>query len=295
MAIVSNLKMMCIQKIPAFFLLLLAATVPLFAFGKCIGDQSAKTSYSVYIVPQLTVTQTYSHWAPLLEHLGSKTQQCFELIIPQTIPLFEKALLSGKPDFVFMNPYHAVLAFRAHQYIPLIADGKNKLDGIIVVRADSNFSELKSLNNLTIAFPAPNAFAASLLLRATLAKEGVVIKPIYVNTHQNVYRSVIMGDASAGGGVNNTLDRELAEIKAQLKILYKTPSFMPHPFAVNPRVPLNNQRAVRDAFIAMKNDPALIKILNDVQIPDPIVVNYKKDYAPLEKLNLEKFVVISEN
>jgi phosphonate transport system substrate-binding protein len=51
-----------------------------------------------------------------------------------------------------MNPYHAVLAFRAHKYIPLIADGKNKLGGIIVVRVDS---EMPNLNDSRILFPTP--------------------------------------------------------------------------------------------------------------------------------------------
>jgi phosphonate transport system substrate-binding protein len=54
-----------------------------------------------------------------------------------------------------MNPYHAVLAFRAHKYILLIADGKNKLGGIIVVRADSEMPNLKDLNDSRISFPTP--------------------------------------------------------------------------------------------------------------------------------------------
>jgi len=70
---------------------------------------------------------------------------------------------------------------------------------------------------------------------------------------------------------------------------------MPHPFIANPRIPLGEQNAVIDAFIAMKNNPAISGLLNKVQIPDPIAVNYKKDYLPLAKLNLEKFIVNSEN
>ena len=187
------------------------------------------------------------------------------------------------------------MAFKAHQYIPLIADGKNKLDGLIVVRADSNINKLKDLNHSKIAFPAPNAFAASLLIRSFLMQEGIVFEPIYVKSHKNVYWSVMTGDVPAGGGVNNTFFREPDEIKNQLRILYKTPMFMPHPFIANPRVPPNVQRAVQDAFLSMKKDPALAELLNNVQIPEPIAVDYRKDYMPIDRLRLEKFAVSSEN
>ena len=277
-----------------FFVVNILCT-PFLTYGECIGDKTAKKLYSVYIVPQTAISQLYSHWVPLLEHLGKRSNQCFELIVPATIPVFEKQLLNGKADFAFVNPYHAVMAFKAHQYIPLIADGKNKLDGLIVVRADSNINKLKDLNHSKMAFPAPNAFAASLLIRSFLMQEGIVFEPIYVKSHKNVYWSVMTGDVPAGGGVNNTFFRELDEIKNQLRILYKTPMFMPHPFIANPRVPPNVQRAVQDAFLSMKKDPALAELLNNVQIPEPIAVDYRKDYMPIEKLRLEKYAVRSDN
>jgi phosphonate transport system substrate-binding protein len=276
-------------------LVLLAVFISPSVFGECLGDKSAKNTRSVYIVPQLTVSQTFTLWAPLLEQLGIQSKQCFELVVPATIPLFEKEILSGKPDFAFVNPYHAVMAFNARKYIPLIADGKNKLSGIILIRADSKISNLKDLNGSTIAFPAPNSFAASLLTRSYLTQSGVAFTARYVNTHQNVYRSIIAGDVQAGGGVNNTFNRESDEIKSQLKILYETPSFMPHPFVANPRIPLGEQNDVKNAFLLMKSNPSTAGLLNKVQIPDPIEVNYKKDYLPLTKLKLEKFIVSSEN
>jgi phosphonate transport system substrate-binding protein len=270
--------------------LFLILVFPFSAFGSCLGDQAAGKSRSVYIVPQLTVSKTYSNWAPFLEKLGLQSKQCFELIIPATIPLFEKELLSGKPDFAFVNPYHAVMAYRAKKYIPLVADGKNKLGGIIVVRADSNLNNLNALNGSKIAFPSPNSFGASLLVRSTLTKAGIAFEPIYVTSHQNVYRSVIAGDVIAGGGINNTFERESPEIKAQLKVMYTTPLFMAHPFVANPRVPLSEQKIIKETFISIKTDPSLMGLLDNLGIPDPIAVDYKNDYLPLEKLQLDKFV-----
>jgi len=276
------------RRYPAYLFLILS--FPFAAFGSCLGDQTSGKSRSVYIVPQLTVAKTYSQWAPFLEKLGLQSKQCFELIIPATIPLFEKELLSGKPDFAFVNPYHAVMAYRAKKYTPLVADGMNKLGGIIVVRADSNLNNLNALNGSKIAFPSPNSFGASLLVRSTLTKAGIAFETIYVTSHQNTYRSVIAGDVIAGGGINNTFERESPEIKAQLKVMYTTPLFMAHPFVANPRVPLSEQKIIKETFISMKTDPSLMGLLDNLGIPDPIAVDYKNDYLPLEKLQLDKFV-----
>lgn len=112
------------KKIRNTALLLLITLTSLPILAECLGDKSIKKTRSVYIVPQLTPSQTYEAWAPLLEQLGKQSKQCFELVVPATIPLFEKEVLSGKPDFAFLNPYHAVMAFRVHKYIPLISDNK---------------------------------------------------------------------------------------------------------------------------------------------------------------------------
>lgn len=270
--------------------------LPAIALGKCIGDQNSPYPVrSVYVVPQMAASQLFVRWSPVLEKVGLAAGICFDLTIVQTIPDFERELLSGKPNFAFMNPYHEVMAYRAKGYLPLLADGKNQLDGIIVVRNKSKIENINDLRGAKLAFPAPNAFAASLLVRATLAKQGINIEPIYVKSHNNVYRSVIAGDVSAGGAVNNTLQREPAEVQEQLRVLFKTSGYMPHPFSVNPKIPLKERNLVVQGFLDLAKTDEGRRLLDGIQMPEPIPVNYARDYQPLEGLGLEKFVVNSAN
>ncbi|WP_161491126.1 phosphate/phosphite/phosphonate ABC transporter substrate-binding protein [Polynucleobacter hirudinilacicola] len=265
------------------------------AVANCIGDPSAVVVRSVYIVPQLAPTQLYAAWAPVLERVGKSAKTCFDLQIPASIHAFEKAVLSGKADFAFMNPYHLVMAHRTQGYDPLLADGKQMLDGIIVVRADSPIASIAELKNQKVAFPSPNAFGSSLLLRSVFAKAHTPINPIYVRSHGNVYRAVILGQAAAGGGVNATYLRERLEVREHLRILYVSPSFRPHPFAVHPRVPHALNTAVIDGFMKLKLDPSSVALLEGIQMPDPVAVSYKQDYQALENLGLDKFVVHDAN
>jgi len=70
----------------------------------CLGDVSAKQTYSVYVVPQFSATEIYTAWAPFLEKIGLETKQCFDLIIPSTIPEFERAVITGKADYALHEP-----------------------------------------------------------------------------------------------------------------------------------------------------------------------------------------------
>lgn len=270
---------------------LLFSSIAFSAYGNCIGTQNAKASpYSFYVVPQLAVSETYLVWTPVLDQIGKKLNICFDLKVQPGIQLFERDLLAGKPDFAFMNPYHLLPAKTDQGYIPIIADGNNKLSGIIVVRKDSGISSLKDLNGKKLAFPAPNSMAASLLIRIMLDQNSIQITPEYVKTHGNVYRSVALGDYVAGGGVNNTFKRESPGLQNELKVLFETPKIMPHPVAAHPRVPAQIRQAVARTFVELGKDSSMTKKLDQIQIPKPIEVNYERDYQNLEKLGLEKFL-----
>lgn len=269
------------------FLLLLASTVAVAA---------EKEGYILGVVPQFTASEVHRTWTPIVEKLSKVTGRHFQIKVYPSIPKFEVAFLNGEIDLAFLNPYHAVMAKRAQGYIPLLRDDASPLTGILVVQRDSPIKSIKELNGKTLAFPAPNSFGASLYMRALLAEqEKISITPQYLKTHSNVYRHVIMGEAAAGGGVNNTLKREPPEVQAQLRVLFETPGVPSHPLVAHPRVPQGVRQAVTNAMLELGNDPAGQKLLAEIQIPKPVKADYARDYQPLEKLKLEKYVVLEKD
>ncbi len=245
------------------------------------------TPYQVYIVPQLSPLVTYQAWTLILEKLAEKTGLKFELIVPPNIPDFEKDVNNGLPDLAFMNPYHMTIAKHRQGYIPLVRDSANLLEGNIVVQKDNPIKSINELKNQTIAFPAPNAFAATLLIRSLLVKQNIPITPLYANTHSNVYRTVALGDVLAGGGIKNTFTREPLDIQQQLRVLYTTPRYAPHPLAAHPRIPIKIRQEISAAFIKLANDSTNKEIFVSIQMTKPIEANYQKDYKVIEKLKFE--------
>lgn len=255
----------------------------------CIGDQAqARQPRSVAIVPQLPPAELYSRWRPLLQQLGQRAGICFDLVVPATIPTFEQGLQQGTYAYAFMNPYHQLMVQQRYQ--PLVRDGKTLLKGILLVRNDSAITALPQLAGATIAFPSPNAFAASLLIRAHLHALGIPFKPDYLKTHSNVYRAVAIQQAAAGGGVNNTLRREPQELREMLRVLYTTPGYPAHPFSARRDLPAAETDRLVKAWLALAANPKAVPLLNAVQLPKPVASDHQRDYQPLQQLQLQQLV-----
>ncbi len=249
----------------------------------------------VAVVPQFTPLQIHKDWTPFLERVARDSGVPLTLKVYQRIPDFEADVLKGVPDLAFMNPYHEVMAKRAAGYLPLVRDTR-QLTGILLVRQDSPVKTTKDLAGSKLAFPSPNAFGASLYMRALLAEqENVKIEPAYLKTHTNVVRHVIQGEAVAGGTVNTSFQREPDAVRAQLRVLFETPGVAPHPLSAHPRVSATQRKAVMTAILKLREDATAAPLLQAVQMAEPIVADYARDYQPLERLKLERYIVIEQD
>ena len=251
--------------------------------------------FSLAVVPQRTPAITHRNWSPFLERMTRDTGHRYLLRVYRTFEEFESDLSNGIPDLVYMNPYHQLRAHRSQGYRPLVRDDSTTLSGVLVVPRDSPVKSVHDLDGQVIGFPDPNAFAASLYMRALLReKEHIRFTPQYFTTHGNVYRHVIAGDVAAGGGVNTTLAGDRAEIRAALRVLYVTPGTAPHPLSAHPRVHARDREKISAAVLRLHDDEEGQRVLRSISMPNPKRANFARDYAPLEKLNLHRYQVTTK-
>ncbi len=257
----------------------------------CLATHAAESKPLVLsVVPRLPATVTHRDWSPFVERLAQAIHQPVELRVFSTFLEFDSHAVSGQADLVFANPYQLVQLRRKQGFIPLVRDGARQLSGILVVRNDDPIASIRDLDGTQIAFPHPNAFGASLYMRALLEREyGIRFTPVYVTTHANVYRNVILGKVAAGGGVNITLNLEPEAARAQLRVLYETPGVAAHPLSAHPQVPTALREKITDAVLRMSEDAAGRGILQRVTLTQPMQADYKRDYQPLEHLQLDQY------
>ncbi|WP_229814618.1 phosphate/phosphite/phosphonate ABC transporter substrate-binding protein [Shewanella hanedai] len=217
------------------------------------------------IVPQQAASTLARLWSPVFEVFSQNANFQLRFATARDIPTFESRLAIGEYDIAYMNPYHYTSFHDLVGYQALVKQAGKQIKGIIVVKKDSPIQSFQDLNNKQIAFPAPAAFAASVLPRANLNIEGIEAKIKYVGSHDSVYLAVAQNLVDAGGGVKrtfNTMDKSTSE---QLRVLWETPGYTPHAVAVHPRVPADIVDELRLRFIELGSLPEGREVLNKLK------------------------------
>lgn len=208
------------------------------------------------IVPQQAATKLAEAWTPVLRHLEERSGSRLLFRTAPDIPAFEGRLANGEFDIAYMNPYHYTVFHLSPGYRAFAREKDRRIEGILVVPKDSPIRSIRELDGRTLIFPAPAAFAASVLPRVALARENVSFVAKFVASHDSVYRAVASGLYPAGGGIVRTLDTVEPEIRDRLRILWRTGPYTPHAFAAHPRVPGEVVERLRRAMEAMDKEPA---------------------------------------
>ncbi len=266
-------------------LLTVLACLPATLRASGFGDAPA---LRVGVVPQFDSRTTYDIWTPILAALENLSGLRFQLVGSPNIPEFEKRIGQEEFDLAYLNPYQGLVA--ADNYLPLVRDIATPLQGIAVVHQNSPIQDLAGLQGKTMDFPAPNALAASLMLRAQLDQAGIKVRVRYVKTHTSVYLNVALGQAEAGGGVLQTLEDQPDTVRKQLKVIFRTVGVASHPVIASKHLSRAVREQVRAAFIAMGETSAGRALL--LRVPfDRIGRANPDDYLPLKRMGLEKYYV----
>lgn len=238
----------------------------IFLVGVVTETIVAKEKYVFGVVPQQAASKIARTWQPVLNYLERQTGYKFRFATAKNIPVFEKNLAQGVYDFAYMNPYHYVVFHKHTGYLALAKAHGKKIHGIMVVHKDSKVNSLNDLQNKELAFPSPQAFAASMITRSELSRKKISFVPKYVSSHDSVYRNVANNNFIAGGGVIRTFKATSEDIRNKLRILYKTRGYTPHAFAVHPSVPAKVRRSVLKVMIKMEKTIEGKKLLNSLKI-----------------------------
>ncbi|GGF69487.1 phosphate/phosphite/phosphonate ABC transporter substrate-binding protein [Alteromonas lipolytica] len=250
-----------------FSILLALCVTP--AIARLDNTSNPPRVYSFGVVPQQSAFKLAKMWTPLLQHLSEQTGISIQFVTAKDIPSFENELAAGNYDLSYMNPYHYVVFSDKAGYVPLVRDSKKGLKGIIVTRHDSPITSIQQLQGLALAFPAPAAFAASIIPRAEMNRAGISIVPRYVNSHDSVYLNVIKSLFPAGGGIIRSLEHLPEAQRSQLRILWQSKTYTSHAIAAHSRVPPAQRKQLVAFFAGLSQSEqgrSLLKQLNFSQL-----------------------------
>ena len=247
---------------------------------------ASPSELTVGIVPQQSATALAAAWIPLLSEAAQRAGVGLAFRTASDIPTFEERVKNGAYDIVYFNPYHYTVFSKTPGYRAFAREKERKLVGIIVVAKDSPLREIGDLKGKAVVFPAPAAFAASILPRAEFERQNIAIEARYVNSHDSVYRSVAQGSFAAGGGIKRTLEAIDPAIASRLRILTSTPAYVPHAFAAHPRVDKATLDKVSAALFSLHGDENGRRLLEPLSFKG-IEAGQDKDWDEIRRLDIQ--------
>ena len=216
------------------------------------------------VVPQQSAKKMAEKWQPLIDYISNFTGLDIEFKTAKDIPTFESDLAQGKYDLAYINPYHFVVFNETSGYRSLAHQRDKKIRGLIVVHKDSPIKKIDDLAGAEIAFPAPAAFAATIITSAHLRNNDIPFIPRYVNSHDSVYLAVQRNFFSAGGGIIRTLNTLPENVRKDLRVLWTSEGYTPHPIVTHPNMAEADRQAILNALIAVSNDTSKSLLLQNI-------------------------------
>lgn len=233
-------------------LTILMVTIGLLAAQAVSAEHRVNNVLFFGVVPQQASEKLAKQWIPLANYLSEETGLRIEFSTAPDIPEFERRLADGEYDLAYMNPYHFTVFNEDPGYKAVVRQRDHAIRGIMVVPADSKFETLADLKGLSLAFPAPRAFAATLITRSFLDETAPGYQTTFVNSHDSVYRSVAKGLFAAGGGIVRTFNEVDPQIQSQLNILWHSPGYTGHAIAAHPTISASVREKVQKALIGIE-------------------------------------------
>ncbi len=273
---------------------LIQAIVALFIFSTIQPAMAQEPPTLTFgLVPQQSATKLARLWGPIMQYLGNKSGTRLLFKTAPNIPEFERRCAKGEYDIAYMNPYHYTVFHHSPGYEVFARQKNKRIRGIMVVRQESTILSLQDLSGKTLAFPAPAAFAASVLPRANLTNDDIPFSAKYVSSHDSVYRTVAKGLYVAGGGIQRTFNNVDPTVRNQLRILWTSEPFTPHAFAAHSRVDPAVIARIREIMINMKNDPEGRQLLANINFKG-IEAGEDKDWDDVRALGIDLLKKLTE-
>lgn len=246
----------CSQSFGLIFLLFFSQVIP--------AQGVEERVYTFGVVPQQASEKLARQWIPLVEFLSQQTGLQIQFATAPNIPEFEARLAAGVYDFAYMNPYHFTIFNDQPGYAAIARQKNHVIRGIIVVASHLEIGSIDQLAGKNLAFPAPHAFAATLITRAFLDKAAPGYTATFVKSHDSVYRSVAAGLFAGGGGIVRTLDEISPDLRRDLEVLWLSPGYTGHAFAAHPRVPQAVRERVQKQLVEIDTSERGAKIVENL-------------------------------
>ncbi len=252
---------------------------------------------------------TIEDFQPIADYLAAQLTdsgiQQGKVLVASTLETMQGYLESGEVDIFFESPYGALTVYEEIGAFPIARRWKKGVDeyySLIVVRADSNITDLDGLLGQVVSFEEIASTSGYLLPKAHLANLGYSIAEvtsanesvssenigyIFSGSEENVTAWVLSGKTAAGVLPIGNYEALVAEDKDQLTILTQTIAVPRHIVMASPTMDEALQEQLFELFLNMEQTPEGQSVLESFERTtrfDPLPLGPEGTMQTLEEL-----------
>ena len=223
---------------------------------------SSAQEYIFGVHPQRNPKKLHEVFGPLVNYLNTHVQGThFVFEASRNFAAFDQKLAQRQFDFTLPNPYGTVKGIESGYRVFGKMGNKNDLRGLIVVRRDSSITTVADLKGKSLSFPAPTAFAATLLPKYFLHSHGLNvnkdIKPLYVGSMESSLMNVYQGNVAAGTAYPpawRDFIKNQPQAASELKLMWETEPMPDNSLMARDDIPKELVERVAQALFSMHNN-----------------------------------------
>jgi len=195
------------------------------------------------VLPLQSPTKLAGMFLPLSKYLGEKMERPVQFITSSNFTTFMQRIEQRQYDLIYLNPLQYRRSMQ-YGYKAIVKVALEPFTGILVVRKNSPITSLSATTlppEIRIGFPAPDAFAATVMTRQYLETLGIdVDKQMHVQyfgSQDSALLALHSGLVDITGTWRPSLRSMPEKIQQDLKIIAETPAQPQMPIAVRDDLP----------------------------------------------------------
>ncbi|MEJ2478791.1 MAG: phosphate/phosphite/phosphonate ABC transporter substrate-binding protein [Acidihalobacter sp.] len=240
------------------------------------------------VLPLQSPTKLAEMFMPLAVYLQDRLHRPVQFVTAPNFSTFMRRVAANEYDIVYLNPLLFAQA-EQHGYRAVAKVAGEPFTGILVVRRQSPIRRVTPAEfdqGLTIGFPDPRAYAATVMTRSYLRQRGIDVDKCcrvrYFGSQDSALVALDSGIVDVAGTWWPSLRSMPASVRANLRVIAETPPQPQMPIALSVKLPAELQRKITKDLLALAKTPRGRKVLDRLGFPDGFAPTSNADYAKVK-------------
>ncbi len=231
------------------------------------GPAHAQTVYKLSMLPRYFPDKIRAMINPVAEYLSKETGLTIRPVLTDDFTAYEKALKADEIQIGYSNPLVYVNVDSSHEVVAMAVKGASgeKFRGIVIVRPDSQITDLGQLKHKKIMIVGKTSAGGFLSQKITAKENGINVETdtelvsAADNKQENVIISVSIGDVDAGFIRESALHKaDKYIVPNSIKVLTPTAWLPNWAFSVSRTMPEEHRKMITQCMLKLTSDSDVI-------------------------------------